>query len=338
MAPVIVPGRRSRFPAATVTRFATRSERVGYPAGVTRGAPFSSSIAIAVALTLPASASARVLEPPSGATAAAPSEPAATGEEKPVDMDAVKRIYAEGKAKYDTHDYKGAIDKWTEALALLPPVTENREIRNDLVYNIATAQEKAYDIDKDLAHLRSARALLVDFVDEYKRLYTPTDEARAEVERVKDRIAKLDERIAAAEKNVPKVNPYGTDNAEAKRKAQALQEVFASDPELARQYKSGRGMIIGGSVMLGLGALSLLVAAASIPAASHSGPDRGINRGIAFAFGAVGIGGVVAGAVLLGIGVPKRKRALETAKSRVVIAPTLGPAGALAGFGLVGRF
>ncbi len=251
-------------------------------------------------------------------------------------MDAVKRIYGEGKAKYDTHDYKGAIESWTEALSLLPPVTENREIRNDLVYNIATAQEKAYDIDKDAAHLRSARALLVDFVDEYKRLYTPTDEARAEVKRVKERIAKLDERIAAAEKASP--SPHGVENAEAKRKAAALQQVFAADPALSQQYKSGRGMVIGGSIALGLGVLSLLVAASALGDVGRNDPDRGLNRGIAIAFGAVGVGGVVAGSVLLGIGVPKRKRALETARSRVVIAPTLGPGRAMAGFGLVGRF
>jgi hypothetical protein len=329
---------------ATVTRFATRSERFGYPAGVQRGhqpSLFSSSIAIAVALTLPSTAIARVLEPPtSGAAApAASSEPtAAAGDAKPVDMDEVKRIYAEGKAKYDTHDYKGAIDAWTEALSLLPPVTENREIRNDLVYNIATAQERAYDIDKDAAHLRSARALLVDFVDEYKRLYTPTDEARAEVTRVKERIAKLDQRIADAEKGQPVANPHGTTNVEAKRKAAALQQVFADDPELARQYKSGRGMIIGGAVALGVGVLSLLVCAAAISEARDGGSNRGVDRGIAFAFGSVGVAGVVAGSVLLGIGVPKRKKALETARSRVVLAPTLGPGTGLAGLGLVGRF
>ncbi|HWB80611.1 MAG TPA: hypothetical protein VG755_36865 [Nannocystaceae bacterium] len=326
---------------ASVTRFATRSERFGYPAGVQRGLQrslYSSTIAIAVALTLPSTAVARVLEPPTTAPAASSEPAAADGEAKPVDMDEVKRIYAEGKAKYDTHDYKGAIAAWTEALSLLPPVTENREIRNDLVYNIATAQERAYDIDKDASHLRSARALLVDFVDEYKRLYTPTDEARAEVERVKERIAKLDQRIADAEKAQPVVNPHGTNNAEAKRKAAALQQVFADDPELARQYKSGRGMIIGGSVALGLGVLSLLVCAAAISEARDGGSNRGVDRGIAFAFGGVGVAGVVAGSVLLGIGVPKRKKALETARSRVVLAPTLGPGTGLAGLGLVGRF
>jgi hypothetical protein len=337
-------------PARTVTRFATGSAVLGYPAGVKRVAQrsrtMSCAITIAVALAMPSTAVARGLEPPSTAAptaAPAAAAPAATApaasDAAAVDMDQVKRIYADGKTKYDTHDYSGAIAAWTEALSMLPAVTENREIRNDLFYNIATAQEKAYDIDRDAAHLRSARALLVDFVDEYKRLYTPTEEAKAEVARVKERIAGLDNRIAEAERS--NSGPSGVVNAEKKRRDGALHDVFAADPQLHRQYKSGRGMIIGGSVALGIGALSLIIAASAIAELNRHDGARGFDRGIAIGFGGVGIAGVVAGAVLLGVGVPKRKRALETARSRVVLAPTLGPmgrGGTVAGLGLVGRF
>jgi hypothetical protein len=221
---------------------------------------------------------------------------------------------------------------------MLPNVAENREIRNDLFYNIATAQEKAYDIDRNAAHLRSARALLVDFVDEYKRLYQPTDEAKAEVARVKERIASLDARIAEAEKQPP---PTGTVNAAKQQRDAGVRQVFAADPELGRQYKSGRSMIIGGSVALGIGGLSLLIAAAGIAEARDNDGDQEFDRNVAIGFGVVGIAAVVAGAVLLGIGVPKRKHALATARSRVVFAPTFGPSGQgrqMVGFSLGGRF
>src|SRR5687767_132844 len=99
----------------------------------------------AVAMVWPATGQARsraVLGPaaPAAAPAAEPT-PAPTTTTAPApgqpDMDEVKRIYASGKVKYETKNYDGAIDDWTTALGMLPNTPENREIRNDLVYNIA---------------------------------------------------------------------------------------------------------------------------------------------------------------------------------------------------------
>jgi hypothetical protein len=244
------------------------------------------------------------------------------------DMAEVKRIYDEGKAKYDTLDYNGAIEAWTRAYGMTPPTDEYREARNDLAYNIATAQEKAYDIDRKVEHLRQARGLLVSFVDEYKKLYAPTDEAKAEVVRVKERIAALDARIAAAEQAQPAATPPP---AKIKSKSAAIREVFRNDPALYRQYRSGRGMIIGGAVSLSIGAVMVLSA---IALADRDQFPNGAP--VAISLGVIGAAGVVAGATLLGVGVPKRKRALREAQSRVVVAPTFSIGSA--GLSLTGRF
>ena len=116
---------------------------------------------LALAVSLPTHASAA--EPAAAPTAAAKSE-GASPTAKGADMDEVKRVYGEGKAKYATKDYDGAIADWTRALGMLPETDENLEVRNDLVYNVATAQEKAYEIDKDVTRLRKAKALLEDFL------------------------------------------------------------------------------------------------------------------------------------------------------------------------------
>lgn len=286
------------------------------------GARVATAIAIAICLAAPSTAFA--VEPAAPAPA-----PAATASAEPtsVDMAEVKKIYDEGKAKYDTLDYAGAIEAWTRAYAIVPAQDDYREARNDLAYNIATAQEKAYDIDHKVEHLRQARGLLVSFVEEYKQLYEPTPEAKAEVTRVKDRIAALDARIAAADQT-PAIAPKPEQR---KRRGAAVKEEFAKDPELYQEYRSGRGMMIGGAVSMGVGGVLGLVgiAVAVNPAFSDGRP-------VAISLGVIGLAGIVTGAVLLGVGVPKRKRALREAQSRVVVSPTFSRG--FAGIGFVGRF
>ena len=225
---------------------------------------------------------------------------------------------------------------------MLPETPENREIRNDLVYNIATAQEKAYDIDRDVVHLRTARALLVDFLEAYKAMYRPDEQTVAEFKRVNERIALLDAKIAEAEK----AGPAPAKKAEKRRLDLEVKQVLQTDPVLAKQYKSGRGMVIGGSITLGIGGLLLLVAAgvSSQNDDSNGGlsrAERRTNRDLAVALAVVGFAAAAGGATLLGIGIPKRRKAREAAVSRVVFAPTFGPSpggGRFVGFGAIARF
>jgi hypothetical protein len=183
-------------------------------------------------------AAAPAAEPTTPAPATTTAAPTGSQPGQP-DMDEVKRIYAAGKTKYETKNYSGAIDDWTNALGMLPNTPENREIRNDLVYNIATAQEKAYDIDKDVAHLRTARALLVDFLEAYKALYRPDEQTVAEFKRVNERIAALDAKIAEAEKGGP---PPAAPVTQKRRLDLEVNQALKSDPVLWKQYKTGRSL------------------------------------------------------------------------------------------------
>jgi hypothetical protein len=254
------------------------------------------------------------------------------------ELEDVRQLYEEGKAKFDTYDYAGAIDLWTKAYAKLEPVEGNREIRNNLVYNIATAQEKAFEINGEVVHLRQARALLQRYLDEYKSLYRPTDEGREEVAKVEARIQEIDDRIAGAQQGggaasvepPPPAQP-DPERERAKLRAAKTKELLRSDPEISQDYKSGRGMMVGGIVSLGIGATFALGALSSW-GSTEAGTT---GRTTVITVVALGSALAVTGSVLLAIGVPKRNRARDRARekaasliaggpgARVVITPTL---------------
>ncbi len=281
---------------------------------------------------------------PLAAAAETPPEPSAGPVPGSSDMAEVKRIYAAGKVKYETKNYSGAIEDWTAALGMLASTPENQEIRNDLVYNIATAQEKAFDLDKDIVHLRTARALLVDFLEAYKTMYRPDEQTVAEFKRVNERVALLDARIAEAERAVPPP----VKESEKRRLDLEVKRLLQNDPVLSKQYRSGRSMVVGGSIALGVGGILLLGAASANAANSRdsagnrpSVDQRKTNRNLAIALASVGLASAVGGAVLLGLGIPKRRKAREAAVQRVVFAPTYGPGlggGRFVGIGALARF
>lgn len=264
-----------------------------------------------------------------------PDAGAAPVQQNEAELAEVRQLYEDGKAKFDTYDYDGAIDLWTKAYGKLDPVEGNREIRNNLVYNIATAQEKAYDLDGQVAHLRQARALLQRYLDEYKALYRPTPEGREEVAKVEARIQELDDRIAGAGQDAPPAAepPEARPDPErelAKLRDQKTKDLLRNDPDLSARYKSGRGMIIGGSVALGVGGTLALAAASTWNSTENVG-----GRATLITVGSVGGALLVTGAVLVGLGVPKRKNATRDAREKaatmitqapeahVVVAPTL---------------
>mgnify|MGYP007011841806 CR=1 FL=1 len=262
---------------------------------------------------------------PAPAAAATALEPAA--QQDASELAEVRQLYEEGKAKFDTFDYVGAVDLWTKAYAKLEPIEGNREIRNNLVYNIATAQEKAYEINGDPVHLRQARALLQRYVDEYKQLYKPTPEGREEVTKVEARIQELDDRIAGAgtggtvEPVLPEENRPPTPRDLKREQDRKVKEILRDDPEIASEYRSGRGMVTGGAVMLAVGGTFALSALSLWGVTTSGGTGRNTVIAVASIGGAIAVGG----AVLVGLGVPKRKRATQKARDKAAMMSARGP-------------
>lgn len=260
-------------------------------------------------------------------------------------------LYDEGKAKFDTFDYEGAVDLWTKAYAEVPENTPG--VRNAMVYNIATAQEKAYEVDKDPQHLRQATLLLESYIKNYKAIYKRTPETQAEVDKAKERIAALNERIAKAERgedSTPTQPGESGTNATYLNQVDGIQwntghnppadpELLERNKKLAREGKKTDAMLIAGYVVGSIGLLFLLGAAGGFGASAAAdetsdGDDaRRAGRTTGYVGLALGLGGVVTGATLIGVGFSRRKK---HQRGELGVAPVLTPK--LAGANLVVRF
>lgn len=228
-----------------------------------------------------------------------------------------RELHAQGRARYETLDYEGAIELWTRAYANIPAKEAYREIRNELVYNIATAREKAYDVDGDIKHLKRAKGLLEKYLAEFKTINEPTDANRHEAARVQKRLTALDEKIAEVEGGEASA-PAPTPATPELTPQQRAERLLATDPVLRKKHRSGRGMIIAGSITLGVG----LVVLSSLSSSGVRG-DVGTGAGA----GVLGGGLVITGLVLIPVGAKRFKAAKREARARVVMAPTLHPAG-----------
>ncbi len=266
-------------------------------------------------------------------------------------LEEARKLYDEGKARFDTFDYEGAVETWTQAYAKLPPT--EAAIRNRMVYNIATAQEKAFELDNDIQHLRAAVKLLESYLDNYKALYERSPETEAEVQKAEDRIAVLEERIAEAEKG--QARPPPEIEGESDEQVGWTGDTTPSDPELlaknqrlSREERKTDRILIASYVTLSVGGLFALAGTATILGAraveeepdpmmmmEETGPDTTETvRGGGIGGLVLGMAGIVAGATLLGIGLDRRKKA----KNGTLVSggPIMGPG--LTGAGVRVRF
>jgi hypothetical protein len=242
-------------------------------------------------------------------------------------------LYQEGEALFKTADYDGALEKWRAAYGLLPATADTQAIRNSLAFNIAEAERRAYAIDQDVAHLRKAKILLEDYIAENERLYG--NEARAAQERsdAKERLAAIDAEIAAAAQGPSSPGgatpPPQSGGIALSPEEQRIQEIKAS-PDLQRQWNKSKGLIIGGSITLGLGGpvtlagLGTMIAGATADAFDpiDGSETRADNAAIAAGgvITVVGLGMMAGGAAMLGIGI-KRRRELKQPRTAVTAAP-----------------
>lgn len=294
------------------------------------GAAASPLVAVALALSGPLPLAAAAQPGPT-------EEPAAATEPNP--LSEAQQLYERGRAKFETADYRAAVDLWTEAYALVPDTSDGAQIRVLLIYNIATARERAFDVTQDPAELRQAKILLGNFEKSIATLYGEGEEADAERTRVQEKIAALDERLAEHERAQnpepgPTPDPVETD----------------PEPDIPEPDGSAKGLIIGGAVAagLGVGGFALMGAGLSMGESANDiselADDDIAGRRDQFDRGRLGnrlalVGGIAGGlllttgAVLLAIGLKKRG---ASGSSSVAVRPSFGPNGG--GLMLRGRF
>jgi len=242
---------------------------------------------------------------------------------------AAKSLYQQGQAKYETMDYVGAIDLWTQAYASLDASPEHRPIRNTLVYNIATAQEQAFELDHQIAHLRQARGLLERYKAEYVAMYEPSATVTTQLQEVEARIATLDQKIAAAEQDprtVTTATPEGTSSPAVtappgpptpKQIARDVQvrsrDLLHHDPNLSPRYRSARALTTSGYVLIGVGAFMTVI---GIPGAVLNSDGYAPQRTAFSVVAGVGISALITSAVLLAIGIPRKRAVVQDARNQ----------------------
>lgn len=277
---------------------------------------------LAVALACPAGVA--VSFAPTTATAAPP----AAGEE--AQLAEAREMFERGRAKYDTFDYEGAIDVWQQAMAKVPE--SQAGVRNAMVYNIALAQEKAYDVDKDVAHLRQAVLLLEQWVGSYKAMFKKTPETDAEVGKAQQRIEELNARIKRIE--------AGEDTTTEAKPAEAGTSIefdtgYTPPPEVMRQREKAKannrsqGLIAGGWTVGAIGGLIFLGGAGGIAGTAGAPGQDGLGASIGFAV--VGAAMLVTGGIMLGKGY-KQKKAID--EGQYSVAPYFNRQGGGAAFSM----
>ena len=259
-----------------------------------------------------------------------------------------QRLYDRGKAKFETADYADAIELWTEAYALVPETPESSQIKVLLLYNLATAREKQFEVSRDPAELRKAAILLQSFEESIATLYGEGEEAEAERAKVQEKLAAVEARLRAHEAMQAPVDDGDDDGDEP---TGPTTDVESTPPEEGEEpARAGRGLVIGGAVAAGLGVGGLALMAAGLGMGARANDisdlepddidgrrdrfDRGrTGNTLAIAGGVAGGVLLVTGAVLLGIGL-SRTRAGRASTVALVPAPLRGGSGLV----LHGRF
>jgi hypothetical protein len=259
---------------------------------------------------------AAALGNPPGLAAAAPTATPAAQADPLADA---QQLYERGRVKFETADYAAAILLWTEAYASLPETAESSQIKALLIYNIATAREKQYDVSRDPTELRQAAILLQSFERSIPALYGEGAEAEAEHAKVKARLDTVQQRLAEHEA----AQAQGRDPADEGEPVEPQPSLGATTTD-EPQPSGGRGLVIGGAVAasLGVGGLGLMAAGLGMGARANDlsglAPDdidgrraqfdRGrTGNALAIAGGVAGGALLVTGAVLLGLGLTRRR-------------------------------
>lgn len=237
-------------------------------------------------------------------------------------LSAAETLLRRGQAAFDVGDYRGAIGAWRQVLDVLPENDRNREERENALLIVLAAYEAEFRdrtalasaTDADVDRLREALGLCDAYTEELTRVHGPSAvggavlEARVEIERMLG----LD---ASSTHDGP---------------------IICIPPEPGPE---GIGTIVAGAATMavGLGGMTPLVVvgarrvaaadrdiagaeAIGDPQAVSEAEDRKRSANTMLVTGAVLMGVVtVGGAVVLGLGVRRRLRA-------IAFTPAVGPA------------
>lgn len=234
--------------------------------------------------------------------------------------DPLQDLFYKGTAEYSAADYAGAIKTFTEALALATQRGSKSEIRSALLVNLARAHVKLYGVEEGAKQLRSAREVYTRVIEEADGFGYP----ESDVAMAKEGLAEVERLLAAHEDKqaakTPAPAPVAVGPAS---EGPAAQPSSPSDPAsdgggdrnprraaAIASLSVGSVFVAGGVVSLIWGSTFESHANQSIADTDNPAEDVDTYRnneirkgriwmGVGGAAAAVGLAGVVTGAVLL---------------------------------------
>jgi hypothetical protein len=255
-----------------------------------------------------------------------------------------QRLYKLGEARFELFDFPAAIEFWTEAYGLLPE-GENARVRNVLVRNLSVAHIKAFDVDSDVKHLKTAKLLLEKYVAELTTYYEGEAETAHEIGEANNTLAEIDAKLETIRKKeeaeaAAATPPPSTGDPD------PTSEPTTDDPPPPQVDEDG---LRKGKLLMGIGGGMLGVAAAGAgigitgavlgdqasldsevvdPVDRPEQIDKG-RKGNALAWTGIAVGGtfLIAGVALVIVGA-KKKKAAKTAALRPRFSPQLSRTGA----------
>lgn len=200
---------------------------------------------VAGALALPG-ASVFAAAPPS----ASPIEERVTDEAGPT---TAQSLFEQGLDAYESDDFAGAAELWSEAHALMAQEPELSAGRRVLGFDLAQAQMRAYDSDHDESRVVAAKPLLQTFVAWVDRPGHTMDEGEKQ-----DRMRAIEllERIES-ESSPPQPVPAPA------VAPPAPVPTHAPPPPVAPQ-PNGTGLLVGGGIAIGGSVASVVAASAAV--------------------------------------------------------------------------
>lgn len=218
-------------------------------------------------------------------------------------------LFREGSMYYELGQYEDAIPKFEAAWKLAP--------EPQLLFNLGQAHRRWFEIDPQIDHLRNSKTFFINYD---KRMKSDPSYSRQESEYVATMIERLDAQIELEEakkaerERVIMNGPTTADLEEFEKRRIERQRKL----EQARRLNgSGIGLIIVGSVTMGVGVGGVVARAAykAILDNSSGGPDEpslatadedSRRRNGFLTGGQIGFGALIAGGVLLATGIGLR--------------------------------
>lgn len=185
------------------------------------------------------------VKPESSSQATSSTEESSLVAEQADELAHAKNLYRQGKAKFETMDYLGAIELWTNAYGEIPATSEYSDIQARFLYNIARARMRAYAMDGDMLHLKQAKGLLERYLQTLGEDSHGETQASTEVQQVKDILGQVTSDLHAAEQ-------AAVGKAKDEKNEQHLPPVQAVENiDRDHEKKQGRKLLISGGVLFG---------------------------------------------------------------------------------------